>query len=186
MAKVKKEIKKEERIYTIPLRKEWLKAPKYKRAKKAMKAIKEFVAKHMKVRDRDLKKVKIDRWINEAVWLRGIKKPPQKITVKAIKDSEGNIKVEFQALPPKFKKEEERLNKKIEKIRKKEEEKKKRKKKKEEKKPEKKTEEEKKKEEEKKEKEKALHKEIAKAKPEIRHEKPKQPKPIIHRKALEK
>jgi len=187
MAKTKKEDKKEEKIYTIPLRKEWLKVPKYRRAKKAIKAIKEFIARHMKIYDRDLKKIKIDKWVNEAVWLRGIKKPPQKIIVKAIK--EGNIvKVEFQGLPPKFKIEEEKLKKKIEKAKKREEEKKKTKK--EEKKPEKKeekSEEEKKKEEERKEREKVLHKEIStmKARPKL-IEKQKQPKPVIQRKALEK
>ena len=182
MAKAKKEEKKEE-IYTIPLKKEWLKAPKYKRAKKAIKAIKEFMVRHMKIYDRDLKKVKIDRWVNEAIWLRGIKKPPQKIIVKAIKEGD-IVKVEFQGLPPKFKVEEEKLKKKIEKVKKREEEKKKKTKKKEEKKPEKKTEEEKKEEEERKEKEKVLHKEIMGEKPII--QKAKQPKPVIQRKALEK
>ncbi|UZE93568.1 MAG: 50S ribosomal protein L31e [Candidatus Pacearchaeota archaeon] len=191
MAKAKKEEKKEEKIYTIPLKKEWLKTPRHKRAKKAMKAIKEFMVRHMKVPDRDINKVKIDRWINEAVWLRGIKKPPQKIIVKAIKDSEGNVKVEFQGLPPGFKVEEEKLKKKIEKTRtrekKKEEEKKKKKEVKKKKEPEEKTEEEKKEEEERKEKEKALHKEIStmKKKPKF-IEKPKQPQPVIQRKALEK
>ena len=37
-----------ERTYNVPLRREWLKAPKYKRSKKAIAALKQFVAKHMK------------------------------------------------------------------------------------------------------------------------------------------
>ena len=37
-----------ERTYNVPLRKEFLKVPKYKRAKKAVKALKQFLAKHMK------------------------------------------------------------------------------------------------------------------------------------------
>jgi len=90
MAK-KAEVKtdKIEREYVIPLRVEWRKVPRYKRAAKAAKAIKEFLAKHMKVRDRDLKKVKLDIYLNETIWARGIKKPPSKIKVKAIK--EGNV-----------------------------------------------------------------------------------------------
>ena len=37
-----------ERTYTIPLRREFQKAPKYKRAKKAVTAVREFMQKHMK------------------------------------------------------------------------------------------------------------------------------------------
>lgn len=168
MAKEKKE-KELERVYVIPLRKEWLKAPRYKRAKKAIRAIREFLVKHMKVPERDLKKIKIDKWVNEAVWLRGIKKPPQKIKVKAVNDGK-NIKVEFLGLPPKFKVEEERLIRKIKKAKKKEEEKSKKRKK--EKKVKKETEEEKKRREEEekreketKEKEKILHAEAKAIKP---------------------
>lgn len=173
-----------ERTYTVPLRKEWLKTPKWKRTKKAVKALKIFIAKHMKVPERDIDEVKIDSWVNKALWLRGIKKPPHKITVKAIKDSEGNVKVEFVSLPPKFKVQEEFLKKKIEKIKKREaetakeeekkleEEKKAKEEKIEEKKPEEikeiketKTEEEKREEKEKKEREKILHKELPKSEP---------------------
>ncbi len=172
MAKESKETKKVlERVYVIPLRSEWLKAPRYKRAKKAMRAIKEFLAKHMKVENRDMDKIKIDPWINRAIWMRGIRKPAHKITVKAIKDSEGIVKAEFVGLPPKFKADEAKLKKKIEKAKKKEEEraKEREKKKKEEKKEvkEEKSEEEKIEEKEKKDKEKLLHKEIAKEKGKI-------------------
>ena len=45
-----------EREYVIPLRVQWKKVPRYKRAAKATKAIKEFLAKHMKVKDRDINK----------------------------------------------------------------------------------------------------------------------------------
>ena len=37
-----------ERTYNVPLRKEFLKVPKYKRAKKAVTALKQFLVKHMK------------------------------------------------------------------------------------------------------------------------------------------
>ena len=48
--KAKKEEKKIvlERLYNVPLRKEFLKVPKYKRSKKAVTALKQFLSKHMK------------------------------------------------------------------------------------------------------------------------------------------
>ena len=69
-----------ERIYNIPLRKEFLKVPKYKRTNKAVKAIKEFLSKHMKIQT-----VKIGKYLNEALWRRGIKNPPHHIKVVAKK-----------------------------------------------------------------------------------------------------
>ena len=77
-----------EREYIIPLRRRWKIVPRYKRANKAIKTIKEFLVRHMKVRDRDLKKVRIDKYLNEAIWNRGIKNPPSKIKVKAIKEND--------------------------------------------------------------------------------------------------
>ena len=92
-----------EREYTIPLRREWSKVAKYKRAKKAGKAVKEFLARHMKVYDRDLDKIKIDRYVNEELWFRGIKKPPIRIKVRARKDSKGIVHVELADMPEKLK-----------------------------------------------------------------------------------
>ncbi|MDP6293310.1 MAG: 50S ribosomal protein L31e [Candidatus Woesearchaeota archaeon] len=65
-----------ERTYIIPLRREWLKAPRYKRAKKAVTALKEFIQRHMKKET-----VKIGKALNHALWERGIKNPPHKIKV---------------------------------------------------------------------------------------------------------
>lgn len=74
----KKEIKTEtiEREYIIPLREKGRSVPRYKKTPKAIKTVKEFLARHMKIRDRDLNKIKLDRFVNEALWYRGIKKPP--------------------------------------------------------------------------------------------------------------
>lgn len=69
----------EERIYTIPLIKA-KSVPRTKRAKRAIKEIKEFLVRHMKANE-----VKIDSSLNEAVWERGIRKIPSKIRVKAVK-----------------------------------------------------------------------------------------------------
>jgi large subunit ribosomal protein L31e len=74
-----------EREYIIPLRREVQKVPRYKKAKKAVKFIKQFLAKHMKVEERDTKKVKVDIFLNNEVWFRGIRKPANKIKVRAIK-----------------------------------------------------------------------------------------------------
>ncbi|MFA5992641.1 MAG: 50S ribosomal protein L31e [Candidatus Pacearchaeota archaeon] len=91
-----------EREYIIPLRERISTVPRYRRAPKAIKVIKEFIAKHMRVADRDLDKVKIDKWLNQEIWFRGIQKPPIKIKVKAKRDGE-NIIVTLVDLPDKIK-----------------------------------------------------------------------------------
>ena len=70
-----KEMQKLEREYIIPLRSEWRKVANYRRTGRAVKAIKKFIAKHMKVPDRDLDKVKLDMYLNNELWFRGRKKP---------------------------------------------------------------------------------------------------------------
>lgn len=78
-----------EREYIIPLRREWQKVVSFRRAGRAAKAIKQFIAKHMKVEDRNIDNVKLDMYLNNELWFRGRKKPPAKIKVKAVK--EGNV-----------------------------------------------------------------------------------------------
>ena len=73
------------REYIVPLRKGWLKVPKYKRANKAVKTLKEFLLKHMKVYDNDLRKIKLDPILNNEIRFRGMRKPPARIRVRAIK-----------------------------------------------------------------------------------------------------
>lgn len=102
MAKTETKTEKIEREYIIPLRRRWKIVPRYKRANKAIKTIKEFLVRHMKVRDRDLKKVRIDKYLNEAIWNRGIKNPPSKIKVKAIKEN-GIVRVELVEFSEKLK-----------------------------------------------------------------------------------
>jgi large subunit ribosomal protein L31e len=90
----------EERIYTIPLGKAWVRPPK-KRAPRAMQMVKAFVTKHMKLAMRveeeeekeELPKLIISNGVNEKVWGRGIEKPPRKIRVRAAKDKDGNVTV---------------------------------------------------------------------------------------------
>ncbi len=42
----------------------------------------------MKIRNKDLNNIKIDKYLNEQVWFRGIRKPPIKIKVKAVKEGD--------------------------------------------------------------------------------------------------
>lgn len=72
-----------ERIYNVPLRKEFMKAPKYKRTMKAVKALREFLKKHMKCDN-----VKIGKYANLVLHERGRKNPPHHIKIKAVKTTE--------------------------------------------------------------------------------------------------
>jgi large subunit ribosomal protein L31e len=93
---------KMEREYIIPLREKVRVVPRYKKTNKAVKTVKEFLVRHMKIRDRDLKKIKIDKYLNEALWFRGIRHPPHKIKVKAIKEGD-IVRVELADMPAKLK-----------------------------------------------------------------------------------
>jgi len=89
----------EERIYTIPLSRAWIMPPN-KRAPRAMRIIRNFIVKHMKLgarkeegEEEEPKRLIISNEVNERVWGRGIEKPPRKIRVRAAKDKEGNVTV---------------------------------------------------------------------------------------------
>jgi len=87
-----------EREYIVPLRRDWLKVQEYKRATKAIKTIRKFIARHMKLYDFNLRKIRIDPILNNEIRFRGIRKPPAKIKVKAIK-YEDYIEVKLVDLP---------------------------------------------------------------------------------------
>jgi len=99
--KDEKKTEKLEREYIIPLREKCRPVPRYKKTPKAVKSIKEFLVRHMKVRDGDLKKIKIDPYLNEQLWMRGIKKPLHKVKVKAVKDGD-IVRVYALVLPKKL------------------------------------------------------------------------------------
>ncbi len=90
----------EERIYTIPLRRAW-DVPRKKRAPKAMRIIKAFIKRHMKVGELTIDeegeeeggRIIIDNEVNEKIWNRGIEKPPRRLRIRAAKDEEGNVTV---------------------------------------------------------------------------------------------
>lgn len=80
-----------ERTYTIPLRPAFRFAPRYKKTKKAVKAVRLFLEKHMKARE-----VKLGQYLNEFLWKNGIKNPPPRVTVTAVKDAEGIVRAELE------------------------------------------------------------------------------------------
>ena len=86
----------EERIYTIPLRRAWI-APRKKRAPRAMRIVRSFVQRHMKVEpevkgeEEEEGRLVISNEVNERLWSRGIEKPPRNIRIRAVKDKEGVV-----------------------------------------------------------------------------------------------
>lgn len=90
----------ETRTYTIPLRKEFLKTARWRRAEKAVNTVRSFVVQHAKAED-----VKVGRWLNEAIWKRGAKNPPSRVRVD-VKKEDDYVLVELSELPRKAKKEE--------------------------------------------------------------------------------
>lgn len=87
----------ETRTYTIPLRRDFVKAPKWRRSKRAVNFIQSFLERHTKKED-----VKIGRWLNELVWKHGAKNPPSRVRVNVtVKDNTATA--ELVDLPPKAK-----------------------------------------------------------------------------------
>ncbi len=76
-----------EKTFIIPLRREFQKAPMYKRTKRAVSATKIFLQKHMKTDN-----VKLGRHLNMKLWGKGYRNPPNKVEVSAevIKDPDGD------------------------------------------------------------------------------------------------
>ena len=103
-----------QRTYNVPLRKEWLKAPKYKRAKKAVTALREFLQQHMKSDD-----ICLGRCLNEEIWKRGMQNPPHHIKVDVLKEN-NKVVAELSGKPlPEVEKEEKKgvVGKTLEKLR---------------------------------------------------------------------
>ena len=85
-----KEKKIEEKIYTIPLRREWVKQSRVRRANRSLNVIRGFVEKHTRAGETSL-----SSGVNELVWTRGAKKPPGKVKV-SVRVEEG---IAFARLP---------------------------------------------------------------------------------------
>lgn len=112
----KKEDKKEkkivlERVYNVPLRKKYQRAPRWKRTKRAVSALREFVMKNMKA-----KEVKMGKYANLELWKHGIKNPPHHIKVNCRKDEDGIVTAELVGAPEEKLKEPKKKAKKEEEI----------------------------------------------------------------------
>ena len=68
------------REYVVPLRRKTNLAPKWRRSKKAVSVLNDFIKKHMKTDD-----IVICSELNEKIWENGIKNPPGKVSVIALK-----------------------------------------------------------------------------------------------------
>jgi large subunit ribosomal protein L31e len=75
----------DERIYIIPLAKA-RRGPRTKWAKKGIRYLREFMERHFKPES-----LVISQEVNEAIWARGIQKPPRKIKVRATKNIDGLV-----------------------------------------------------------------------------------------------
>lgn len=64
------------------------------RAEKAIRVIQQFAKRHMKPSE-----VKIENEVNEAIWSKGIQKPPRKIRVLMKKDKDDVVTVSLPGLP---------------------------------------------------------------------------------------
>ena len=82
-----------ERTYNVPLRKEYMKAPRWNRTKKAVIALRQFLVKHMKSEN-----VLLSKELNEEMWKHGIQNPPHHVKVKVMKDDKGVVKADLFAV----------------------------------------------------------------------------------------
>lgn len=80
-----------ERTYTVPLRSAFRNAAPHRKTNRAVGALRAFLAKHMKSED-----VRLGQHLNAFLWAKGIKSPPPRVTVKAVKDSEGTVRAELE------------------------------------------------------------------------------------------
>jgi len=77
------------RIMIIPLRGA-KQAPRSRRTERAVKDVRAYIMRHMKV---DAEHVWIDKSVNEKLWENGIRNPPSKITVQAVRFDDGLVEV---------------------------------------------------------------------------------------------
>ena len=86
----KKDLPVLERTYNVPLRREYQKAPRWKRTEKAVVGLRKFLTRHMKSG-----KILLSTSLNNELWKHGIKNPPHHVKVTATKNKEGVVHAEF-------------------------------------------------------------------------------------------
>ncbi len=90
------------RKYNIHLTKDGQKVPVTKRAKRALVTIKKFVEKNVRA---EQGKVLIGTELNEALWSKGLKNPPSKVSVFVQNIKDGRVFVNLEGAPVWVKKE---------------------------------------------------------------------------------
>jgi len=79
----------DERVYTIPLR-AVKKAPRWKRSKRAIALIREFLIRHTKA-----EYLILGNTLNEKIWERGSQKPPSRVRVRVTREEEDTVRAEL-------------------------------------------------------------------------------------------
>ncbi|MEM0437800.1 MAG: 50S ribosomal protein L31e [Candidatus Micrarchaeia archaeon] len=83
-----------ERIYNVSLSKVYSIGRHRERARKAIKMVRGFAARHMKTPE---EKVVIGMDVNELIWQNGMQRPPRKLRLKMLKDKDGTVMVSLEA-----------------------------------------------------------------------------------------
>jgi len=78
----------DERIYTVPFRRVYWARSRRNRANREVKALREFVRRHMKPEG-----LLIQPEVNERIWARGMQRPPRKLRIRATKNSDNQVKI---------------------------------------------------------------------------------------------
>ena len=81
------------RVYVVPLGVAF-EAPPYRRAKVAIRIIKDFTKRHMKATE-----VSIGEDVNELIWARGIRHPPRRIRLEMERDEDGLVSIRLAKEP---------------------------------------------------------------------------------------
>lgn len=82
-----------ERTYNVPLRTGFRNTARYKKTKKAVTTLREFLVRHMKS-----EKILIGENLNKFLWKDGIKNPPHHVKITVIKEDDGTVKAELHGM----------------------------------------------------------------------------------------
>lgn len=85
----------EERLIVVPFKTVYAKPPRIERAKRAMKFLRAFVARHAKVPQES---VRISGEVGAEIFGNGMRKPPRRIKVRIAKDEKGVLRVDSAAV----------------------------------------------------------------------------------------
>ncbi|MFN3383889.1 MAG: 50S ribosomal protein L31e [Archaeoglobaceae archaeon] len=81
-----------ERVYSIRLRQKLVNYPRWLRSKKAVRYLRNFLSRHMKVPPEN---VKFSEKLNELLWSRGAKWAPSRLKLRVVKFDDGIVEVEI-------------------------------------------------------------------------------------------